>query len=264
MMTYRQAQAGLRQARLTSAKAEKDLARFRDLYAHRAAAEKDVLAAENDAAQAAAAIEQAQAACDDALHRLDVLGLKPGQSADVTVRAPLPGKILDISVVPGEYRNDTSSPLMTIADLHSVWIGADVPEAVIRRVSLGEYIEVELSAYPEKKLRGRVMRIADVVDPDTRTVKVQAEIPNPGGLLRPDMFGQISHSHGLAAQPAVPAGAIIQRDGASSVLLELSAGRYRETQVTLGERRDGMVAISGGISAGARVVVDGAMLLGKE
>jgi cobalt-zinc-cadmium efflux system membrane fusion protein len=264
MTAYRQAQAQQRQARSLLSKAEKDLARIRELYQHRATALKDVTAAENDQAQAQSAVEQSQAACDDAVHRLSLLGLKPGEPADVTVRAPLPGKVLEIAVVPGEYRNDTNAPLLTIIDLSSVWITADVPESMIRKVDKGEFIEVELSAYPGQIFRARVTRIADTVDPQTRAVKVQAEIANPGGRLRPEMYGQIRHSHGTVAQVAAPAGAVLQKDGRNIVLLEDGRGRFRERTVTTGPKRGEMIAILTGLNDGERVVTDGAMLLRKD
>jgi cobalt-zinc-cadmium efflux system membrane fusion protein len=264
MTAYRQAQAQARQARSSLGKAEKDLSRLRELHQHGAAALKDVVAAENDLAQAQAAVDQSQAACDDAAHRLDLLGLKPGQPTDVIVRAPIPGKVLEIGIVPGEYRNDTNAPLLTIADLSTVWIAADVPETLIRRVERGEYIEVHLAAYPGEIFRGRVMRIADTVDPQSRTIKVQAEIPNPGGRLRPEMFGQIRHTHGMARFPGVPYTAIVERDGKNLVLIEDGPGRFRERAVTTGAREGDVVAIVSGVTAGERIVTDGTMLLKKE
>jgi len=132
---------------------------------------------------------------------------------------------------------------MTIADLGSVWISADVPESLIRMITLGEFIEVQLSAYPGETFRGRVARIADMVDPQTRTIKVQAEIANPGGRMRPEMFGQIRHTHGMASLPAVPYAAIVQRDGRNLVLIEAGPGRFREQAISIGARQGDMVAI---------------------
>jgi cobalt-zinc-cadmium efflux system membrane fusion protein len=180
LAAYRQAQAQLRQSNAALSKAEKDLNRQRELYDHGATAYKEVLAAENDLTQAQGAVEQAHAASDEALHHLDLFGLKPGMPSYITLRAPIPGKIMDISIVSGEYRTDTATAVMTIADLRSVWIGADVPESSIRLIEKGEPIQVELSAYPGEIFRARVMRIADMVDPQTRTIKVEAEINNPG------------------------------------------------------------------------------------
>ena len=94
-------------------------------------------------------------------------------------------KVMEIAVAPGEYRNDTSASLMTIADLSTVWMSASVPETRIRYIEVGEAVRAEFSAYPGEEFRARVMRIADTVDAQTRTIKVDAEIPNPTGRLRP-------------------------------------------------------------------------------
>ena len=91
--------------------------------------------------------------------------------------------MLDLSVVPGEFRNDTNAPLMTIADLSTVWVTSQVPESYIRFVQVGERVEVSLVAYPGEVFDGRVARVADVVDPQTRTIKVHAELAEPARPL---------------------------------------------------------------------------------
>jgi len=259
---HRQAQAQLRQAQSAQAKAEKDLSRVRDLHEHRAAALKDVLSAENDLAQAQSAVDQAQAGVEEALRRLQMLGLGPGAEArEVAAPAPISGKILEIAVAPGEYRNDTSASLMTIADLSTVWVTSNVPESSIRLIQPGERLEIELAAYPGEVFEGRVKRIADTVDPQTRTVKVQAELENRRGRLRPEMFGKIRHSHGSRALPVVPASAVVQGEGGASVFVERHSGEFERIQVRAGETRNGLIPILSGLKAGDRVVVDGAILL---
>jgi cobalt-zinc-cadmium efflux system membrane fusion protein len=258
----RQTQAQVRQAQAALRKSQADLERLRDLYQHRAAAQKDVLSAENDVAQTQSALEQTQSALEAAQRRLELLGLKPDDPAqDVIVRSPTAGKVLEIAVAPGEHRNDTNAPLMTVADLRTVWIASDVPENLIRKVELGESIQVELAAYPGEVFRGRVARIADTVDPQTRTIKVQAEIQNPAGRLRPEMFGRIRHSHGTRAFPAVPEAAVLEGGGAPAVLVERGPGRFASVRVRRGESRGGMVPVLEGLKPGDRVVVDGAILL---
>jgi cobalt-zinc-cadmium efflux system membrane fusion protein len=102
---HRHSLAELRQARSAQAKAEKDLARIKDLYEHRAAALKDVSNAENDLTQAQTAVEQVQAQEEEARQRLAMLGLQPdGNPGTVAVHAPIRGKVLEIGVAPGEYR----------------------------------------------------------------------------------------------------------------------------------------------------------------
>lgn len=262
MSAYRQAEARAGQAKTAVAKAEADLARIRDLFEHRAIAQKEVLNAEASLAQARADAEQAAAALQENLSRLDILGLKPGAfQQEISVRAPVSGKVLDISLAAGEYRNDTSAPVMTIADLSSVYIAADVPESLIRLITVGERIEVSLVAFPGETFSASVARISDAVNPDTRTIQVIAELANAQGRLRPDMFGEIRHEETFRTMPVVPNGAIVQREGRSSVWRMRQPGQFEAVDVITGRSRGGLVPILSGIQAGDRIVVDGAMLL---
>jgi cobalt-zinc-cadmium efflux system membrane fusion protein len=259
---FRQAQSQLRQTKSSLAKSEADLQRLRDLYQNRAAPLKDMQSAENELVQSQAAVEQAQAAVDAAVDRLHVLGLKPGEPAqDLAVRAPISGKVLEIAVIPGEYRNDTSASLMTIADLSKVWVAAEVPESSIRLIEIGESVQVTLAAYPGEVFKSRVMRIADTVDPQTRTVEVQAEMDNPGGRFRPEMFGSIRHTHGSRTFPVVLPTAIVQGDGNATVFVQRAPGDFEQVPVHMGEIYHGYVPILSGLKAGDFVVVDGAVLL---
>lgn len=259
---YRQAQAELRRAQSALTKAGRDLGRIRDLFEHRAAAQRDVWAAENELSQSQAALDQAEAEEEEARRRLEVLGVKPGESArTLPVRAPLSGKVLEISVAPGEYRNDTSTSLMTIADLSRVWITSNVPENQIRLIQVGEAVEVELTAYPGEVIRGTVKRIADTVDPETRSVKVQAELDNADGRFRPGLFGRIRHFHGARSVPAVPVAAVLRDEAGSYVFVETGPGRFRKRRIQTGPQKNGWMPVTDGLQPGERVAVDGALLL---
>jgi cobalt-zinc-cadmium efflux system membrane fusion protein len=262
LSSLRQAQANLAQGNAALTKAEMDLNRARDLLVNRAIAQKEVLNAETLVAQAQAVVEQAQAARDEAQRHLQILGLRPGQKdQEITLSANGPGKVVEISVAPGEYRNDTSAPLITIADLSTVWVAADVPENAIRFVRIGERVNIQLAAYPGETFQGRVMRIADVVDSESRTIKVRAELDNRSGRFRPQMFAQIRHDHGSRSLPMVPKGAVLQQEGQNIVYIERAPGEFHEVPVTIIWQGMDRLAIASGISAGERIVVDGAMLL---
>jgi cobalt-zinc-cadmium efflux system membrane fusion protein len=262
MSAYRQAEARAGQAKAALVKAEADLARIRDLFEHRAIAQKEVISAEATLAQGRADAEQASAAMQESLGRLDILGLKPGAfQQEITVRATVSGKVLEISLAAGEYRNDTSAPVMTIADLSLVYIAADVPETLIRLITAGERIEVSLAAFPGEQFAARVARISDAVNVDTRSIQVIAELANPRGRLRPDMFGEIRHEETFRTVPVVPTAAVVQREGRTSVWREREPAHFEAVEVTTGRPRGGVVPLLSGIQAGDRVVVDGAMLL---
>ncbi len=259
---YSQAEARLRQARSAQAKIEKDLARARTLFEHRAAAQKEVTAAENDLVQAQAEVQSGEAEVAEARDRLEVLGLRPGVGTrEVAVRAPISGKVLDIAVAPGEYRTDTSASLMTVADLNSVWITSNVPEESIRLIEVNEPVDIVLVAYPNETFHGRVTRISDALDPETRTVKVHVEMANPQGRFRPEMFGRISHSHGFRRLPAVPVGAVVLNGQGAFVYRERSRGVFEKVRVRPEGLRNGLYPIAEGLTPGDRVVADGALLL---
>jgi membrane fusion protein, heavy metal efflux system len=259
---YLQGQAAITQAKANLNKAQADYDRAADLFEHNAVAKKDVLTAENALAQSKAALEQAQAALEQSDRKLRLLGLKPGAFGQkITISAPTSGKVLEMSVAPGEYKNDTNTPVITIADLSTVWVSSDVPESAIRFIAVGERIDVDMTAYPGQTFHGRVTRIADTVDPQTRTIKVRAEMDNAAGRLRPEMYGTIRHTEAMRTLPVVPVGAVLQGDGKTMVWVETAPGRFRPVEVKTGERTGEMLPVTAGLKAGTRIVVDGAMLL---
>jgi len=259
---YLQSGAALAQANANLAKAQSDFDRARDLLDHNAVAKKEVINAENSLAQAKAAVEQAQATREQYSRRLEMLGIEAGKFGQkVEVRSPLTGKVLELNVAGGEYRNDTNAPLVTIANLNTVWVSADVPESSIRLVEVGERVDITLVAFPNEVFRGRVTRIADTVDPQTRTIKVRAELDNPRGRFRPEMFGSIRLTEAVQMRPVAPVGAVIQGDGHNVVFLEKGPGRFQQAEIVVGKRTGDVLPVVSGLKAGDRVVVDGAMLL---
>lgn len=257
-----QTEASVRQAQLAIAKADADLSRLSDLFGHQAVAQKDVLAAETTLALAKASLEQAHSARQQALRRLELLGLKPGRSQQhVTVTAPLSGKVLEVSVVDGEYRNEINTALVTIADLSRVWATSEVPESKIRHCKVGGIAELELIAYPKEIFRARVTRIADTVNSETRTIKVNAELENAGSRLRPEMFGTVHYADTLVPTPWVPSGAVVRINDKDYVFVEQSPGRFLSAPVEFGKPYGGGFSVIKGLNAGDRVVTEGSVYL---
>lgn len=263
--SFQQAQATVTQAKSALAKAQMDLDREKDLFEHGAVPQKEVLNAQAVTVQAQAGVEQMQASVEQARRRLQILGVGTGTFGQrVTIHAPISGKVMEMSVVNGEFRNDLSAPLMTIADLSSVWVTSDVPETAIRFVKLGEPVKIDLAAYPGETFRGRVAIIGDMVDPQTRTVKVRAELPNADGRLKPEMFGNIQLAEQTEQRPTVPASAVVATDGKTLVWREASKGVFEKVAITTGAQIGERVAVLDGLKATDRIVVDGVMLLASR
>lgn len=257
------ARAEVTKAQAALAKADADLARSRDLFAHNAVARKEVLDAENQQQQKTGSLAEARATLHEAESRLGILGLDGDTTKEgpVIVRAPITGKVLDIAVAPGEFRNESSPPLMTIADLGHVLVAAEVPESQIRFIQIGESMQIALTAFPDRHLDAKVERIADTVDPSTHTVTVWADLPNPQGDLRPQMFGEIRHVERTARLPSLPASAVLEDEKGPFVYRETKPGEFEQVHVKLGPRADDHFAVLSGLTAGDRVVADGGMLL---
>ena len=259
---YRQSMGNVALARSTLVKAQADLARIRDLYDHMAVAKKELLAAEYAEEQARTSLEQAETGALHLLKKLRIMGLDEQQGEQkVFFRSPLAGKIMEMAIVPGEYRNDISAPVVTIANLDTVWVTSEIPEDQIRHVSVGENVELELVAFPGETYRARVTRIADQLNPQTRTVKVRAELPNPGGKLLPEMFGTIRHSHPSKDLPSVPPEAIVTRQGKKHVFVERKTGTFELVPVVTAPAANGKVPVRQGLQGGEKVVVEGVMQL---
>jgi len=266
--TYLQTDATLRQAKVTLAKAETDLQRARNLLQYQAISEKDALAAQNDVATARAALETVEATRVQALRKLALLGLKPTDLQQaLVVAAPITGVVTDIAVTPGDYRAavssaaDVTTPLMSIADLSTVWVSSDVPEPFMRLIHIGESVEITFVAYPGEKFAGRVARVGSTLDPQTRTLKVHVDLPNQQRRFVPEMFGTIRFAGPPRPMPVVPAAAIVQEYGRSEVFVERGPGQFERRVVTTGVRTGDLVAITSGLDVNSRVVVDGAILL---
>lgn len=257
-----EARAALAQARAANSEAEAAYERYRDLFGRDAAAKKDLVIAEAKLGQADTALAQAEIVALKAESRLDTLGLDPKESdRRIAVRSPIAGNVTEVNAVAGEFRNDLSSPAMTIADLASVWIAFAVPENEIRRINRGDLFQVDLDGFRDQPLQATVTRIADIVDSTTRTIKVYAEMENPKRDFRPQMFGRVRHLGRPNLMPVVPAAALVEAGGHTYVYRQTGPGRFEQTPIEVAGRAGGYVGISKGVRTADMVVADGAMLL---
>jgi cobalt-zinc-cadmium efflux system membrane fusion protein len=259
---YTQATVSVRQADVAIAQAEADLSRVTDLFQHKAVAQKEVISAQTALALAKASREQALSAMEQSRRKLELLGLKPGdQNQLIVVRAPISGKVLEVSVVGGEFVNEINVPLVTIADLSRVWATSEVPESEIRHCRIGGFATLDLIAFPKETFKAKVTRIADTVDSDTRTIKVSAELDNAGGRLRPEMFGSLRYDDSFGPTPWAPAGAIVRIDDKDYVFIEQSPGKFALSVVELGRQHEGGFIVSKGLEPNVRIVTQGSIYL---
>ena len=239
---------------------EKAMERARRLRADGAIAEKDVAQIEGDLRKTRSDVARSRA-------QLQALGLSSREPAvSAAVRARVAGTVVTRDVLVGqEVRADQATPLMTISDLSTVWVLADVYEQDLGLIEQGAEVAVRVPAYPGVDFKGKVGHIGDVVDPVTRTVKIRCLVPNPGGRLKPEMFAKVE-LHDISGRKVIqiPAKAVIIDGDKTRVLVASEGNLFRPRQVEVGPELDGVVRVLSGLKTGEKIVTDGALFLKHE
>lgn len=245
-------------AKAQLALATKNRDRQRSLLKIGGAAEKDVQQSESDYLAAEAESRRAEAR----LHQIGVEVETTAKSRTVTVTAPMAGSVIELDVGPGAYWNDPTASLMTIADLHTVWVTAGVPEKDTALVAKGQAVEVAFAAYPNEVFRGQVLFVSDVVDTDTRRTRVRIAFDNPDTRLRPGMFANVTFHAPAQRAAVIPASALVLKDDANEVLVETAPWTFEARNVDIAFQQGDEVVLRDGLKPGERVVVRGGVLLG--
>lgn len=250
------AQADFAKASIEAERATRETERQKVLFEHGASAEKDYT-------EARAQTDTARTELARTKQRLDLLNVSPSAPTDrVKLTAPASGIVTDVSAAPGEYSKslESANPLLTIADLNTVWMVGDVYEKDVTKVSLGTPVTVSLQAFPDQQWNGHIDSVSGALDPTTRTLKVRVVLANPALRLKPEMFGAIRVKAGSHRALVVPAKAIIRDGGATTVYVK-TAGKPEQRTVTAGNTVDGQVEILSGLRESEEVAADGAELL---
>lgn len=182
----------------------------------------------------------------------------------LTLHAPSSGFVTEKMVQEGQAIG-MGMPLYRLADISSVWIEADVYEQDLRFISVGEAVEVEITAYPQEPFSGRVSYIHPDVRADTRTTRVRIELANPGGRIKPGMYATVSIDAPVTQRAVVvPRDAVMHSGTHAMVFIEEAPGTYRVRAVTVGVDAGGQTQILSGLLAGERVVSRANFLIDSE
>ncbi len=157
-----------------------------------------------------------------------------------------------------------SDSLFDIVDLSRLWVLADVYEADLSSIRLGMTAVIETPSAPGRKLRGQVTFIDPMVEPSTRATKVRIELLNPGGLLKPDMFADVSLHVDLGSVVVVPESAVIDAGDRKLAFVDIGEGRYEPRELTLGAKAESGYVVLAGLSEGEKVVVAANFLIDSE
>ena len=183
--------------------------------------------------------------------------------ATTNIVAKIDGKIIKKNVNVGQVVDPTED-IFTIAMLNEVWGVAQVPERQIGFLKEGDDLLIDVPAYENKSVEGKITYLGDIVDPVTRTVTIRTEIDNAHGLLKPDMLITMKVSGKSIEKVGVPINAIVSIDDIPNIFVKTGENKFLMRPVTLGVKNKDSVHIDDGLLEGEEVVIDGAFHLNNE
>lgn len=247
--------AAYRKAAVTAANARRVAIADRDLAAHNGISAREAAQAQTDAASA-------DADRVAALQALASMGAGPGSGLSGVIRAPVAGIVVDKQVTPGQLLQAGSSAAFTVANLSQVWVLAQVSPSDLSQVGNGDAAQID-PGNGTGPFRGTVQNIAASVDPDTRAVVTRIVAPNPTGLLKKQMYVDVSIESGrVVSGLLVPVSAILRDDqNLTFVYIALPDGSFARRHVTVGYRDSQNYDVTSGLKVGDRIVADGAIFL---
>jgi RND family efflux transporter MFP subunit len=239
--------------------ARSSLERVKAVVATRALPAKEELAARQQFQQAELGVKLAEA-------KLASLRVTSRTRNEFQIASPRTGVVVEKNVVlDQQVAPDSTSGLVTVADLSRVWVLADLFEGDARDVKEGTQAEITSPSLPDLTLSGRVDVVSSVVDPQRHTVVVRVRLLNPERVLRPNVYARVR----FAAAPVpgsveVPASALVSNGADQYVYVQSEEGRFVRRAVVAGSARDTRVSILHGLEPGETVVVEGAVLLDNQ
>jgi len=219
------------------------------------------LSAERDVLEAKSQLNKAQSQLHRVQETYKIYNIKGG--ATFEVRAPLSGFIIQKNINQDMLlRNDKSDNIFDIAQIDDVWALANVNESDIEQVKLGIDAEVTTLSYPDKKFYGKVDKIYNIIDPETKAMKARVKLNNSGFLLKPEMRATIKLSYDESrTMIAIPSKAVIFDKSKGFVMIFKDRNNIETRQVDVFRQVGETTYILSGLKEGEKVITENQLLI---
>jgi cobalt-zinc-cadmium efflux system membrane fusion protein len=274
---YRKAVAEVARLKAVESYAARVRDRAKRLYQLKAGSLQQVEQAETEYSNAQTALANAEVEAERAgKHLVDFLeipaeepkehrsGLRESDEDLIPVKSPASGTLLTRNVTAGTVVT-TTGDLFVVSDLTVPWMIAAVSEEHLAKLRVGMPVRVYVQAYGDRGFRGRIGKLGEELDPTTRTIMVRVDVPNPDGLLKPEMYATAEIELGQS-EPSlfVPQVSVQEVHARSVVFVQKAKDRFEVRPVQLGRAVADTVEIAGGIRAGERIVTRGSYVLKSQ
>ena len=179
------------------------------------------------------------------------------------IRSLFDGIIISRAINVGQIVNPQDN-LFHIADLSKLWAVANIPEQQASFIQKDEVVSIEIPALDNKQIEAKIIFEDSIVDPQTRTVMVRAELDNLGLIFKPDMLTSMYIRSKKTSKLAIPVSSVVRENDRKYVLVQNTPKTFRLREVELGSRDGNLFSIISGLSEGETVVTDGAYHLNSE
>ncbi len=252
----------------------------------------DLIQARNNLIAAAAAVKSAhgasqshlagaQAILENARDQMRILGTSDAEIEAIEkdpnpknmnmgayVLAPISGTVIQRRVGLGQFvvnvAGGATEPAYMISNLSTVWLVANVHEDNAPLIRRGAEVEVRLMALPDKVFKARLSYVASVVDPVTHRLAVRAELPNPQGLLKPEMFASMTIlGDDVSTAVGMPEEGVIFEGDSARVWVMQQDGSLALRAIRAGRHSHGMIEVLSGLEAGDKVVTRGSLFIDR-
>lgn len=260
---YRKARDELGRAQSAARLARTLRDRAARLFELKAGSKQDVEVAEGQMREAETAVRNAETELQRArVHITEYLDVALDSDEDeVPIKAPASGLVVDRKVSAGTAVQQ-GQEVFRLTDPSALWMIANVAEADLAQLRVGQSVRVLVRAYPDRAFPGRILRLGEALDPTTRTLQVRVSVPNSGGLLKPEMYATAeierkSTRHALY----IPEDALQDLNGSRVVFVRTAADRFEPRPVDIARTLGGRLEVANGLKAGEQIAVKGTFIL---
>jgi len=265
---------------LNKAKSALDLAqlqdtRAKDLFEGKAVPQKDYEQAQATFVQAQSDMRSAQTALEAARNKLKILGFsdeaikafqqKGTLDPNTTVYSPIAGTVVQRKIGPGQYiSSGASDPVYVIGDLSEIWLVAFVRETDAGVVSIGQDVSFSVLSLPSHPFKARIDYVAAAIDPNTRRLLVRATVDNKEGLLKPEMFANVTiYSGGDHKAVGVPKEALIYEGEQVHIWVAHDDKSIELRRIKTGLTNGNLVEVDGNLKPGEQIVTRGSLFIDR-
>lgn len=270
---YEEARTELQRSQSAEDYAQQRRARAQRLFELKAGSRQDLESAELGLRNAQAAHEKAQSELEKERAHLNIFQVPfddpapdngNSEADDIPVPAPASGLVLERKASVGSVVN-AGDELFAITDMSNLWMIAAANEIDLSMLHEGQRVHIEVRAYPGRDFSGRILKLGEELDPETRTLQVRILVPNPRGLLRPEMYATASLQQSARRSAVfVPEEAVQEINGLPVVFVRHARNEFEARAVKPGEQAAGETEIREGLSGSESIVVKGSFLLKSQ